>query len=286
MPNGTIRGIVQIVHGIAEYVERYDHLAKALTEQGIMVVAEDHMGHGKSIGGDGIPGYFSGGWFAAVEDTYRLLTETMKEFPGVPYVLFGHSMGSFMTRTMLCMYPDCGITAVILSGTGWIGPALVNLGKFASSLVCEIAGDRNPSRLLHTLSFGSYNRKIRQPKSKYDWVTRDSSVVAAYSADPLCGYTLASAGLMRDMMTGIAYNQNSEHLARMNKDLPVWLIAGEADPVGDYGKGVLHTVEVFRKAGMEKVSVKLYPQCRHELHNELNRAEVYEDIIGWIKNYL
>ena len=285
-PDGDIRAVVQIVHGIGEYVERYDDFAKALTQQGILVIAEDHMGHGKSIGGDGVQGYFAGGWFTAVDDSYRLLAETRKEFPNVPYFLFGHSMGSFMARTLLCRYPDCGITAAIISGTGWQGNGVVHLGKWLSGMVCKLSDERKPNVLLQTLCFGTYNARIHYPKTKYDWLTRDEQVVAAYTADPLCGYTMASAALLRDMMTGIIYNQAVKNLGRMKKDLPVLFIAGEEDPVGSYGKAVRHTANAFRKAGMEAVSVKLYPHCRHELHNELNRQEVYADIINWLGNYM
>ena len=118
-PEGEPKAVFQIVHGIAEFIERYDGFAAYLTKQGYLVVAEDHMGHGQSINGDGIQGYFHGGWFTAVEDTFQLLTDTRKEFPNLPYILFGHSMGSFMARTLLCKYPDCGITAAIICGTGW-----------------------------------------------------------------------------------------------------------------------------------------------------------------------
>lgn len=286
MPDGEIRAIVQIVHGIGEYVERYDDFANALTQQGILVVAEDHMGHGKSIGGDGIRGYFAGGWFAAVDDTYHLLAETMKEYPGVPYFLFGHSMGSFLARTLLCKYPDCGITAAILSGTAWQGKGIVHLGKWLSSVACSLTDEQKPNVLLQTLCFGTYNAKIPKPKAKYAWLTRDEHIVAAYTADPLCGYTTASAALLRDMMTGIIYNQDPENLRKMKKDLPVLFVAGEEDPVGSYGKAVVHTANAFKKAGMEAVSVKLYRDCRHELHNELNRQEVYTDIINWFAKYL
>lgn len=286
VPEEGVKAIVQIVHGIGEYVERYDELAEFLNVQGILVVAEDHMGHGKSIGGDGITGYFTGGWFAAAEDSYHLLTETMAEFPGVPYVLLGHSMGSFLARTILCQHPDSGISAAVIEGTGWQPQVMVSLGKFISGTVCKLTDEKKPNRLLQWLYFGTYNAKIKNPKTKFDWLTRDQSIVAAYCADPLCGYTIASASLLRDMMDGIDYIQQSTNLAKMNKDLPVLFIAGEADPVGDYGKGVAQTAEAFRKVGMTKVSLKLYPDCRHELHNELNRQEVIADLMHWIQSVL
>ena len=119
LPDGEPKAILQIVHGIAEFVERYDGFASYLAELGFVVVAEDHMGHGKSINGEGIQGYFHGGWMNAVQDTYQLLEMTRAAYPGLPFILFGHSMGSFMARTILCKYPDSGISAAVICGTGW-----------------------------------------------------------------------------------------------------------------------------------------------------------------------
>lgn len=276
-PEGTPKAVLQIVHGIAEFIERYDDFANYLTAQGFLVVAEDHMGHGQSINGDGIQGYFHGGWFRAVEDTYYLLTETKKEYPDIPYILFGHSMGSFMARTILCKYPDSGITAAIICGTGWqpafAMPAVIKLVE----AVCKKVGETNPSEKLQGLVFGSYNAKVEHPRTPYDWLTRDKKIVDAYIAHPLCGFT-ASSGLLRDMMKGIHYIEQPQNLAAMRKDLPVFFISGGDDPVGSYGKGVRQTEDAFRKAGMTDVSVRIYPLCRHEILNEINKEEVYEDV--------
>ena len=280
-PAGEPKAVLQIVHGIAEFIERYDDFANYLTEQGFVVVAEDHMGHGHSINNGGIQGYFHGGWFSAVEDTYHLLTETKKEYPNLPYILFGHSMGSFMARTILCKYPDSGIAAAVICGTGWqpafAMPAVIKLVE----AVCKKVGETNPSEKLQGLVFGSYNGKVEHPRTAYDWLTRDAKIVDAYIAHPLCGFT-ASSGLLRDMMKGIHYIEQPKNLANMRKDLPVFFIAGGDDPVGSYGKGIHQAANAFRKAGMTDVSVKLYPLCRHEILNEINKAEVYEDVTAWI----
>ena len=198
-PEGEIRGIVQIVHGIAEFVERYDDFANFLNTQGYLVVAEDHMGHGQSIGEDGVQGYFQGGWFAAVNDTMKLMKDTMAEFPGIPYVLFGHSMGSFMARTILARYPDSGIAAAIICGTGWQPKAALPLLIRAVEGICKKTGEKNPSEKLQSMVFGGYNKKIENPRTPCDWLTRDEAIVDAYVADPLCGFTPA-CGLLRDMM--------------------------------------------------------------------------------------
>lgn len=281
MPQGEPKVILQIVHGIGEYVERYDHFANYLTERGFLVVAEDHMGHGQSVNGEGIQGYFHGGWFTAVDDTCQLLTDTRKEYPDTPYILFGHSMGSFMTRTLLCKYPDSGISGVIICGTGWQPafalPAVIKVVE----AVCRSNGETKPNEKLQNLVFGSYNSKVEHPRTPYDWLTRDAKIVDAYIADPMCGFTV-SAGLLRELMKGICFIEQPGNLSAMRKDLPVFFIAGGDDPVGNYGKGVRQSAAAFRKAGMTDVSVRIYPLGRHEILNEINREEIYEDVVQWI----
>ena len=281
-PEGDVKAVVQIVHGIAEFVERYDDFANFLASRGILVVAEDHMGHGQSINGEGIRGYFHGGWDQAVADTYQLLSNTRREFPGVPYILFGHSMGSFMARTILCRHPDSGIAGAVICGTGWQPTAAMPVIVKLMEAVCKKTGEQNPSDKMHSLIFGGYNAKVEHPRTKNDWLTRDDSIVDAYENHPLCGF-VPSVGLLRDMMQGIFYIQQSKNLAKMHKDLPVWFIAGGDDPVGSYGKGVTQAAEAFRKAGMTDVSVKIYPLCRHEILNEINKDEVYADVAEWIE---
>ena len=282
-PEGEPKAVLQIVHGIAEFVERYDTFANYLTSLGYVVVAEDHMGHGQSINGDGIQGYFHGGWFNAVADTYKLMKDTMAEYSGLPYILFGHSMGSFMARTILCKYPDSGISGAIICGTGWqptfAMPAMLKL----LSAVCKKTGEQNPNETLQKLVFGSYNKKVEHPRTAYDWLTRDTKIVDEYIAHPLCGFT-ASCGLLRDMMEGIYYIQQEKHLCQMQKKLPVFFIAGGDDPVGPYGKGVHQAADAFRKVGMEDVSVKIYPLCRHEILNEINKDDVFKDVTNWMES--
>ena len=284
-PDGTVKGIVQIVHGIAEFVERYDDFANYLNTQGYLVVAEDHMGHGKSIEGGSTQGFFHGGWFAAVDDAMKLMQLARQRFGDVTYFLFGHSMGSFMARTILAKYPDSGISGCVICGTGWQSEALLAVSIPAAKLICKRDGEKNPSALLKSLAFGSYNKRVEHLRTENDWLTRDDRTVDAYNADPLCGFT-ASAGLMRDMLSGISYIQTKDALAGMNKQTPCFFIAGGDDPVGEYGKGVRKAVDAFKKAGMESVSVRIYPLCRHEILNEINREEVYEDVLEWMEKLI
>ena len=284
-PEGQPKAVVQIVHGIAEFVERYDDFANFLTGHGIAVVGEDHMGHGQSINGDGIQGYFHGGWFTAIEDTMQLMRDTMEAYPGVPYILFGHSMGSFMARTILCKYPASGIHAAIICGTGWQPsfalPALIKVVEG----ICKKTGETNPNETLQGMVFGSYNKKVEHPRTPFDWLTRDAKIADDYIAHPLCGFT-ASCGLLREMLKGIHYIQQKNNLAAMNKDLPVFFIAGGDDPVGPYGKGVQKCADTFVSVGMTDVKTKIYPLCRHEILNEINKEEVYEDVLRWIQTKL
>ena len=280
-PDGEPKAVVQIIHGIAEYIERYDDFANYLNSLGYAVVAEDHMGHGQSVGEQGIQGYFEGGWFTAVSDSYSLLRKTKDEYPGIPYILFGHSMGSFMTRTILQVYPDSGITAAVICGTGWQPRAMLPAAIGICAMACKKAGEKNPSETLQNMVFGGYNKRVEHPRTEYDWLTRDAKEVDAYIAHPSCGF-MATTGLLRDLLTGIQFIERKENLAKMKKDLPVLFIAGGDDPVGAYGKGVLRAVEEFQKAGMKDVEKRIFPLGRHEILNEINRQEIYEFTSNWM----
>ena len=206
-------GVVQIIHGISEHIGRYDHFARYLNSLGYLVVAEDHMGHGKTAS-SGVVGYFHGGWFAVAEDSYRLYKDTRKAHPHIPYFLFGHSMGSFLLRTIMIEHPECEASGCIICGTGWIPTPVLKTGIAACKAVCAVADETKPSPFLQSIVFGSYNKKIEHPRTPFDWLSRDNAVVDAFISDPMCGFT-ASAGLLRDMMVGISYIQREENLARM-----------------------------------------------------------------------
>lgn len=284
-PEGQPKAVLQIVHGIAEYIERYDEFARYLNDLGYVVVAEDHMGHGQSVGTDGTQGYFDGGWFTAVSDSYSLLRKTKAEYPELPYVLFGHSMGSFMARTILEVYPDSGIAAAVICGTGWQPRGILPGAIGICQMACKRVGERNTSDTLQNLVFGGYNKRVEHPRTEYDWLTRDAKVVDAYIAHPSCGFT-ATTGLLRDLLMGIRFIEQRQNLAKMDKDLPALFIAGGDDPVGNYGKGVTRAAEEFRKAGMKHVTKRLFPLGRHEILNEINRQEVYAFTAKWLEEQL
>lgn len=281
-PEGAPRGVVQIAHGVAEYAARYDGFLRFLADNGFVAVAHDHLGHGQSVNDPSELGWFAdkGGWDLVVSDVKRLHDALREELPDLPFVLFGHSMGSFVARTYLIRYPG-DLNAAVICGTGQQSAALVGGGRLMAKLVCAFKGTKYRSGLLNGLAFGAYNKAFEPTRTLVDWLTRDEAVVDAYDADPLCGF-MATAGLFRDMMGGIAFIGKGRNVAKVRKDLPIFLIAGSMDPVGEQGKGPERALELYRKAGVADVSLKLYPDCRHELLNELNKEEVMADILAFL----
>lgn len=282
-PQGTPIAVVQIIHGIAEYALRYDDFARFLNSKGILVVAEDHMGHGRSVG-DNTPLYFEGGWTTAAEDTYELLRRTREEVPTLPYFIFGHSMGSFLARTLLFRYPDAGLRGAVICGTGWQPRVVLGAGRALCGLEKLRVGAKGHSRLLNKLIFGAYNAKFKDAKTPNDWICSRREVVERYTADPLCGGD-ATVGLSQDMLGGIAMIQKKRNLRAMPKNLPVFFIAGQSDPVGNMGKGVEKTANAFRRNGMKDVTLRLY-EGRHEILNEENHAAVYADVWKFLEKNL
>lgn len=282
VPDAEPRAIVQIIHGIAEYIDRYDEFMSFLADNGIIAVGTDHLGHGKSIESEEQTGFFAyeNGWDYVVRDEEVLRLAMHENYPELPIIVFGHSMGSFMARTLLIRYPDA-FNAAIISGTGNQGAALVNGGLIMGNLVTGLKGAHHYSKFLNNLAFGSYNKIYDNPKTEYDWLSRDEANVQKYIDDPLCGF-IPSCSLFRDMMTGVKFITNKKNLTAMNKDMPVYFMSGDMDPVGECGKGVQKAYNNFLEAGMKDVSIKLYPGGRHEMLNEINKDEVYTDILAWL----
>lgn len=282
VPEGKIVCILQIIHGMAEYIERYEELAQYLGERGILVTGDDHLGHGKSVERGGTYGYFceQDPATVVVRDVHRLKKMTQEEYPGIPYVTLGHSMGSFILRNYLFRY-GTGIQGAIICGTGSQPKALVKVCRAVAAIQGVLFGQKHIARLLDKLAFGSYNKRIPNAKTSVDWLCVDEKVVDAYVKDELCGFTFTVNGF-RTLFTLLDRLNKEENLKAMPSDLPVYFIAGDMDPVGNYGEGVKKAYEDFRKAGMERISLKLYPGARHELLNEIDKQKVYEDLYPWI----
>lgn len=277
-----IRCVVQIVHGMSEYVERYEEFAQYLTSKGIVVTGEDHMGHGKSVGKDGKLGYFCEQDPATVlvRDVHRLKKATQTIYPDVPYVIVGHSMGSFIARNYMFRY-GTGITGAVIMSTGMPDKKLMTIARAVAALQKAFLGSRHVSETINKMVFGKYNAEIINPRTDFDWLSRDAERVDKYIEDHLCGFTFTVNGFAT-LFELVMRLYREDNLERIPKNLPVLLIAGTADPVGDYGRGVRKTYEMLDSVGLEKLQMKLYEEGRHELLNETIRSVVAQDIYQWI----
>ncbi|WP_040198238.1 alpha/beta fold hydrolase [Candidatus Soleaferrea massiliensis] len=279
------RAVLQLSHGMCEYLERYEPFASFLTRNGVLLCGSDHLGHGKSAGSLENLGYFAekDGWKCLVEDQYRL-TQTIKaHYAGLPYFLFGHSMGSFIARAYLTKYASQLDGALICGTSG--GEKLGGLGIALTGRIMRSKGPFYRSAKLQDLAFGQYNKRYEDAKTDFDWLTRDESIVHRYMHDPYCNFVFTASGF-RDLFTLLKFVSRRRWAYAIPKDLPVLLLSGDMDPVGDYGRGVRKVYERLQKAGLDDVRLKLYPGARHEILNETNCKEVYADVLAWIENVL
>lgn len=276
--------VLQVVHGMAEYVERYEEFAGFLTQKGFVVTGEDHLGHGKSVPEGGRYGYFcqQDPATVVVRDVHRLKKMTQELYPHVPYVILGHSMGSFITRNYLFRY-GTGISAAVIMGTGMQPRFTVRTAKALTALQKLFCGGAHTGRMIDKMAFGAYNKRIEEPRTSVDWLSRDGAKVDQYVADPLCGFvfTLNGFGTLFELISRLYSPENLSHIPG---ELPLFMVSGTADPVGDYGKGVERAYESLKAAGLKDITLKMYEGGRHELLNETNRCQVMEDIYDWIRD--
>lgn len=280
------KAVVQILHGIAEYVDRYDEYARYLCSRGFAVVGEDHLGHGETVEQDEDICFFAekNGWQTVCDDILELSKIAKTRFKGLPYFLLGHSMGSFLARTIVLTH-SAEFDGLLLSGTGHQNGVTIVAGGALARMIRFFSGARSKSRLVDTLAFSAYNKKFAPNRTRYDWISSDPAEVDRYIADDKCG-SLASTGLFIDMLAGLALIKDPKKLASIRKDLPVYIYSGDCDPVGDMGKGVQKVYSLYKAAGLSDVTLKLYKNGRHEMHNEPNRAEVMQIAADWIENKL
>ena len=285
-PDGPVRGVVQIVHGVAEHIGRYGEFADYLAENGFVAVGDDHLGHGLSVGDESERGWFAeeNGWELLIADEKTLRDKMRAEFPDKPLILLGHSLGSFMVRTYIGEYPD-DVDLCILCGTGSTPGPFCRLGCALAQREIRRRGSKYRSPALQSIAFGSYMRGIKNPIGAYDWICRDENVLRAYDADPLCGF-VGTAELMYELLHGLELIGRLDHMRKMRRDLPVLFISGDADPVGRRGKDVRLVYDRFLSVGMRDVELKLYPGARHEVLNELNKREVWADVLDWLERRL
>jgi len=275
----TPKAVLEIAHGMAEHSARYDAFAAFMAEHGYAVYMNDHAGHGRSAQ---INGHFAdeNGWENVVGDLNALMDQAAENHPGLPLFLMGHSMGSFLSRSFLTRYGR-RLSGCILCGTMGQNPG-VKPGKALASLQCRIRGPRSRGKLIDKLSFSGYNKRIENPVNQFAWLSRDKENCKAYAADKMCGFEFTAAGY-RDLFTGLEEVSSPQWAAAVPKELPIYLVAGTDDPVGNYGAGPKQVADMLKSAGVKSVELKLYPGMRHELLNELGKEQVYNDILDWLE---
>ena len=284
LPDGGVapRAVVQIAHGMAEHSKRYARFAAALVEADYAVYANDHRGHGETAGSLENIGYFAdeNGWGRVVGDMLSLTKIIKKENPGAPVFLFGHSMGSLLSRSYILSHA-AEINGVIISGTGGDPGLIGKIGMLIVKFEIWRKGKKYRSPILKKMSFGDFNKSFAPNRTEFDWLSRDEAEVDKYVEDPYCGGDF-TAGFFYDMLTGLGEVNDAANIGNVPSDLPIYIFSGDKDPVANDTKGVRQVYEAFKKAGVSDVVLKFYEGGRHEMLNETNREEVTGDVIEWL----
>ena len=284
-PDGEARAVIHIAHGLAEHAARYEPVAQALTDSGWHVYAHDQRGHGQTIQRADDTGHFGDedGWNRLVSDYAQLIAADKSAHPALPLIAFGHSMGSLVVRQYIATHRR-EITAAVLSGSNGNVSPLVVVGKLVARLERMRLGKRGKSKLINSLSFDAFNKQFQPNRTEFDWLSRAEAEVDQYIADPRCGFICTTQSWI-DFLDGITALSKPENLRAMRPDLPVYVFTGERDPVTENAKGSVKLVEDYRKAGLSDVTLKIYPEARHETLNELNRAAVTADLLAWLGRF-
>ena len=280
-----VKGIVQIAHGMAETAARYEGFARALTNDGFIVYANDHRGHGKTVGEiEKLGDLGEDGFNLMVENMHGLNEQIKKENHNLPIFLFGHSMGSFLTQRYICLYGN-GLKGTILSGSCGKQGIIIDIARLIAKGEIKKIGRSGKSTKLDKLSFGSYNNSFKPNRTAFDWLSRDNKEVDKYIDDPFCG-TVFTAGFFYDFLGGLKSIADNMEVKNVPKDLPIYIFSGDKDPVGKNGKGVLKLVKTYKEHGIKDLTHKLYKDGRHEMLNETNKEEVIEDVIKWLNAHI
>lgn len=286
LPDGPAKAVVQVAHGMAEHSDRYARFAQRLTDAGYAVYASDHRGHGSTVRSPQDAGYFAdqGGWDLVVDDLRLVGDHAREEHPGLPFFLFGHSMGSFLSRSYVTRFGG-DLDGLVLSGTAGDPGPLGKVGLGLAALQARLRGRRHVSGLMDQLTFGQYGAAFKPNRTKFDWLSRDEAEVDLYIADERCGNVFTS-GFFVDLLGGLGRINSDAEVAKVPKDLPVLIFSGDQDPVGEKGKGPTAVAEQYRRAGLGDVTLRLWPQGRHEMLNETNRDEVMDSVVEWLDAHL
>lgn len=283
-PDKEVRAVLQICHGMVEYIGRYDEFAQFLCDNGYYVVGNDHLGHGKSVQAKSEYGFFNEkyGNVCVLGDIHTLRQRTMKKYPDVPYFMLGHSMGSSLLRQYIQMYGN-GLAGVVLMGTvADHNKAALVFGKRLCRMMAAIRGWHYRSKLVDHLAIGGYNKKFKPAHTRADWITSDHERLESYAADPMCSF-MFTVNAYYNVFAGMIGMQRKESVYMISKGLPVLFVSGADDPVGDFGKGVRKIYEKYKRAGIQDVTLRLYTGDRHEILNETDRQQVYADLLAWFE---
>ena len=284
--NGNYTKVLQMIHGMYEYIERYLSFFEYLTSKGFVVVGHDHLGHGQSINSQKDLGYFGkpNPNDLLIQDIHILRTITLQKYPNLPYFMAGHSMGSYLLREYIC-FASYGLAGVIIIGTGYIPLSSTSPGLTLCQIMSCFTGEHHRSKFIKDLSMGggAYKKYDMERKDLYNsWITRDPNIVKAYNEDKKMDFEFTINGFL-GLIQAVEYCCNSVNVAKVIKNLPILIISGDSDPVGDNGKGVKKVYQMMKDVGIRDVTMKLYENARHEILNELNREEVYEYIGNWLE---
>lgn len=283
LPVGEALGILHIVHGMKEHMGRYKEFSSFMAQKGYIVCCCDMAGHGRSVGSGGRYGYFGekDGHISLVNDVYTLYKLMKNRFSGIPYFILGHSMGSFIARQFYAEYPDAKLDGALFSGTGYMNPLILGAAVKMASILITVYGNGMASIFIDKYITENYNKPFKGEQSSSAWLSRDTEKVKEFDTDTLTNFQFTHAGY-RDLFLLLKSVSQKSWAAKINKDVPVYFFSGGNDPVGKYGRGVVKVCGMLSKAGHEKVTLKLYKDGRHEMLNEINRTEVYEDVYNWI----
>ncbi|WP_426233847.1 lysophospholipase [Pseudomonas sp. TWP3-2] len=284
LPGAPLKAVILLAHGMAEHSGRYAQLAEQLCAEGYGVYAPDLRGHGKTAE-HGTLGHFADddGWCKVIGDLASLNQHIGQRHPGVPIVLLGHSMGSYLGQAYL-LHHSASLHGAILSGSNFQPVALYRAARQIARLEKLRQGAKGRSALIEWLSFGSFNNKFKPVRTQFDWLSRDSVEVDKYANDPLCGFRCTNQ-LWIDLLGGLQQISKASNLAQIDPGLPLLVIGGECDPVSD-GKRLTDLANALRSAGSQNLQLNIYPQARHELFNESNREQVIADVLTWIDQAL
>ena len=285
VPDDKIIAILQIAHGMVEFIDRYENFAKYLCSKGILVVGNDHLGHGGSVNSQEEWGYFGeDGNRHLLEDMHKLTLLTKEKYPGLPYFLMGHSMGSFYARQYLFDYGD-ELDGAIIMGTGLEPLYKIKGGMFLCKQIAQFKGWDYRSEFVNNMAFGAYGKKFEPLRTRADWLSKDEKLVDWYVNEPRCSFLFTLNGYY-SMFEGISRLHDKTLLEKVPKDLPLFFVSGQDDPVGSFGKEVETSVQTLKDAGVKNIDLKLYPNDRHEILNETDKEVVYVDLYNWLSEHI